>query len=57
MSLNTLSLDKEEVCLKGKRLYVYRPARLEDVFQGDPFLEAHRFPFLGDDLASKPCPC
>jgi 2-polyprenyl-3-methyl-5-hydroxy-6-metoxy-1,4-benzoquinol methylase len=45
MSLNTLSLDREEVCLKGKRLYVYRPARLEDVFQGDPFLEAHRFPF------------
>ncbi len=66
MELNSLSLDREEVCIKGKRLYVYRPARLEDVFQGDPFLEAHRFPFwvmiwpaslvLAEYLASLPPP-
>jgi len=66
MELNSLSLDKEEVCVKGRRLYVYRPARLEEVFQGDPFLEVYRFPFwvmiwlaslpLAEYLASLPPP-
>ncbi len=38
-------LEKEEVVIRGKKIYLYKPARLEDVFTGDPFLDVEKFPF------------
>ena len=57
-------LDEEVITLRGKSLKILKPKRLEDVFQGDPFLETEKFPFwfkiweasliLADYLATLP---
>ncbi len=45
MDLEKISLEKEEVVIRGKKVVLFRPAKLEDVFQGDPFLQVEKFPF------------
>ncbi len=40
-----LELEEEEITLRWKSLKILRPKRLEDIFQGDPFLETEKFPF------------
>jgi len=45
VDIEKLPLEKEEVVVRGKRILIYRPARLEDIFQGDPFLQVEKFPF------------
>lgn len=45
MNLNNLKLETEEITIKGKKIKIFRPARLEDIFQGDPFLDVEKFPF------------
>ncbi len=44
MDINNLTLEYEEIYVRGKTLKICRPARLEEIFQGDPFLESDRFP-------------
>ncbi|MFN3568369.1 MAG: class I SAM-dependent methyltransferase, partial [Caldimicrobium sp.] len=34
----------EEITIRGKTLKILRPAKLEEIFQGDPFLESDKFP-------------
>ncbi len=41
----SITLSKEEITIQGKSLYFYRPSLLEEIFQGDPFLETEKFPF------------
>lgn len=43
--MSKLILEEEKITIRGQTLSVYRPARLEDIFQGDPFLEVEKFPF------------
>lgn len=43
--MEQISLEEEKVTIRGKTLYILVPARLEEVFQGDPFLEVEKFPF------------
>ncbi len=45
MDLGKASLEKEEVVIRGKKVTLFRPAKLEDIFQGDPFLQVEKFPF------------
>jgi len=45
MTLENLTLEEEVITLRGKTLKILRPAKLEEVFQGDPFLETEKFPF------------
>lgn len=45
LSLETLELEEEEIVIREKKLKIFKPKRLEDVFQGDPFLEVEKFPF------------
>lgn len=45
VSLENLTLEEEVITLRGKTLKILRPAKLEEVFQGDPFLETEKFPF------------
>ncbi|MEZ0344678.1 MAG: methyltransferase [Caldimicrobium sp.] len=40
-----MELEEEAITLRGKTLKILRPKRLEDIFQGDPFLETEKFPF------------
>ncbi len=43
--LENLELETEEVYIRGKEIKILKPKKLEDVFQGDPFLEVEKFPF------------
>ncbi|MCX8041542.1 MAG: protein N-lysine methyltransferase family protein [Thermodesulfobacteriaceae bacterium] len=43
--LENLELEAEEITIRGKELKIFKPKRLEDVFQGDPFFEVEKFPF------------
>lgn len=45
ISLNSISLEEEKITIRGKTLTIYLPAKLEEVFEGDPFLEVEKFPF------------
>ena len=45
MDLKNISLEKEEIVIKGKKLIILKPAKLEEIFKGDPFLEIGKFPF------------
>lgn len=40
-----IEFEEEVITLRRKTLKILRPKRLEDVFQGDPFLETEKFPF------------
>lgn len=40
-----LTLETEEIIVRGQTLKVYLPAKLEEIFEGDPFLEVEKFPF------------
>lgn len=40
-----IELEEEVITIRGKTLKILKPKRLEDVFQGDPFLETEKFPF------------
>ncbi|MFN4196508.1 MAG: class I SAM-dependent methyltransferase [Caldimicrobium sp.] len=44
MDLNHLTTEIEEITIRGKTLKILRPAKLEEIFQGDPFLESEKFP-------------
>ncbi|MFN3505103.1 MAG: class I SAM-dependent methyltransferase [Caldimicrobium sp.] len=44
MELNHLTTEIEEITIRGKTLKIFRPAKLEEIFQGDPFLESEKFP-------------
>ncbi len=44
MDIEKLTLETESITIKGKTLKIFRPARLEEVFDGDPFLESEKFP-------------
>ncbi len=43
--LEKLTLEKEEINVRGKILKIFLPAKLEEIFQGDPFLDVEKFPF------------
>lgn len=45
MDIKNLTLETEEIFIRGKTLKVFLPAKLEEIFQGDPFLEVEKFPF------------
>ncbi len=45
MDVNKVTLEKEEITIRGKTFKIVRPAKLEDIFQGDPFLNVESFPF------------
>ncbi|WP_082706399.1 class I SAM-dependent methyltransferase [Caldimicrobium thiodismutans] len=44
MDIKNLTLETELITIRGKTLRLFRPAKLEEVFQGDPFLETEKFP-------------
>ncbi len=44
MDIKNLTLETEVITIRGKTLRLFRPAKLEEVFQGDPFLETEKFP-------------
>ncbi|MFN3921176.1 MAG: class I SAM-dependent methyltransferase [Caldimicrobium sp.] len=44
MDFNKLTLETEELTIRGKTLKICRPAKLEEIFEGDPFLESEKFP-------------
>ncbi|NPA40357.1 MAG: methyltransferase [Thermodesulfobacteria bacterium] len=62
--INKLTIEKEPVVIRGKKIVVVKPAKLEEIFQGDPFLNVEGFPFwfkiweagivLADYVASVP---
>ncbi len=41
----SFQLEEEQITLRGKTLKILKPRRLEDILQGDPFLETEKFPF------------
>lgn len=43
--LEKLTLEKEEINIRGKTFKIFLPAKLEEIFQGDPLLEVEKFPF------------
>jgi len=43
--LNGITLEKEPVTIRDKRIVVVKPAKLEEIFKGDPFLNVESFPF------------
>jgi len=40
-----LTLETEEITIRDKTLKIFLPAKLEEIFQGDPLLEVEKFPF------------
>ncbi len=44
-SIKNLTLETEEISVRGQTLKIFLPAKLEEIFQGDPFLEIEKFPF------------
>ncbi|MCD6489950.1 MAG: methyltransferase domain-containing protein [Thermodesulfobacterium sp.] len=44
-TLKNLTIEKEEITVRGHTLKIFLPAKLEEIFQGDPFLEVEKFPF------------
>lgn len=44
MNINNYTLEIEKITVRGKTLKIVRPAKLEELFQGDPFLESEKFP-------------
>lgn len=42
--LEKLTIEREEIVIRGKSFKIVRPAKLEEIFEGDPFLEADKFP-------------
>lgn len=44
MDINNFTIDIEELTIRGKTLKICKPAKLEEIFEGDPFLEAEKFP-------------
>ncbi len=45
MDIRNLTLETEEISIRGRTLKIFLPAKLEEIFQGDPFLEVEKFPF------------
>ncbi len=45
VDIHKITLEKEKVTIRGKTFEIVRPSKLEDIFQGDPFLEVEKFPF------------
>ncbi|MCS7149340.1 MAG: protein N-lysine methyltransferase family protein [Caldimicrobium sp.] len=45
MQSKDLTLEEDQITIRGKTLKIIRPAVLEEVFKGDPFLDLDRFPF------------
>jgi len=45
VSIAHLTLEIEEITIRDKTLRIFLPAKLEEIFQGDPFLEIEKFPF------------
>lgn len=43
--LENLELETEEITIRGRKIKIFKPKKLEDIFQGDPFLEVEKFPF------------
>jgi len=43
--IKNLTLETEEISIRGETLKIFLPAKLEEIFQGDPFLEVEKFPF------------
>jgi predicted nicotinamide N-methyase len=43
--IKNLTLEIEEISIRGETLKIFLPAKLEEIFQGDPFLEVEKFPF------------
>lgn len=39
-----LTIEREEIVIRGKSFKIVRPAKLEEIFEGDPFLETEKFP-------------
>jgi len=44
-SIKDLTLEEEWINIRGNALKIFLPARLEEIFEGDPFLEVEKFPF------------
>lgn len=44
-TIEDLTLEKREITVRGETLKIYLPAKLEEIFEGDPFLEVEKFPF------------
>jgi len=44
-TVKNLTIEKEEIIVRGQTLKIFLPAKLEEIFQGDPFLEVEKFPF------------
>ncbi len=45
MDISRLTLEKEPITIRGRTVTLVKPAKLEEVFQGDPFLNVEEFPF------------
>ncbi|MCS7198764.1 MAG: protein N-lysine methyltransferase family protein [Caldimicrobium sp.] len=45
MSIEHLTLEEENITIRGKALKIVRPSHLEEIFRGDPLLESEAFPF------------
>lgn len=43
--IEKLTLEKEEIIVRDKSFKIVKPAKLEEIFEGDPFLEVDKFPF------------
>jgi predicted nicotinamide N-methyase len=43
--IDNLTLETEEITIRGKTFKIIKPAKLEEIFQGDPFLNVDKFPF------------
>lgn len=44
MPIDTLTLETEKITVRDKTFKIIRPAKLEEIFEGDPFLEVEKFP-------------
>lgn len=44
MQIDTLTLETEKITVRDKTFKIIRPAKLEEIFEGDPFLEVEKFP-------------
>lgn len=42
--IEKLTIEREEIVIRGKSFKIVRPAKLEEIFEGDPFLETEKFP-------------
>ncbi|WP_051173258.1 class I SAM-dependent methyltransferase [Thermodesulfobacterium hveragerdense] len=44
MQIDALTLETEKITVRDKTFKIIRPAKLEEIFEGDPFLEVEKFP-------------